>query len=134
MYRPRFFETEELVPKHIYDVRGERSLELLDERLLKTLDDLRASYGKMTVNDWLWGGANHWRGLRTELSPVGTPYSQHRFGRAADCTFHDIDVESVRQDILNNPGLFPHITFVELGTPHLHFDVRNCTPIKTYHP
>ena len=134
MYKPRHFYTQELVPEHVYRDRGEKALELLDDRLLITLDDMRDAYGPIVVNDWYRGGVIQWRGLRTDNSPVGTIYSQHRFGRAADLIFLDTDAESVRRDILNNPNLFPHIQSLELGTTWLHFDVRNCERIKTYSP
>jgi hypothetical protein len=134
MYIPEFFRPQELVPNSVWSERGMNSLELLDDRLLITLDDLRKAYGSITINDWLWGGKNHWRGLRTSDSPVGTQYSQHRFGRAADCTFRHVSAEDVRADILNHPDRFPLINSVELDTSWLHFDVRNCERIKTYRP
>lgn len=132
MYKCRHFSVKEFVPEYIYIARGEKAWELLDERMLMTCDALRDRYGAIIVNDWAWGGSNQWRGLRTENCPVGTIYSQHRLGRASDNNFQDIDAESVRKDILDNPNLFPYITFIELGTVHLHFDVRNCERIKTY--
>lgn len=134
MYIPRHFYTQELVPAHVYKDRGEKAIELLDERLLKTLDDMRDAYGPIVINDWYRGGVIQWRGLRTEHSPVGTIYSQHRFGRAADLIFMDVDAESVRQEILKDIHLFPLISSIELGTFHLHLDVRNCERIKTYKP
>lgn len=134
MYKCRHFSIKEFVPEYIHIARGEKAWELLDERMLETCDALRGRYGPITINDWSWGGSNQNRGLRAENSPIGTIYSQHRFGRAADCNFKSIDAESVREDILDNFDLFPHITFIELGTVHLHFDVRNCQRIKTYDP
>lgn len=134
MYKPRHFSAKEFVPEYIYIARGEKSLELIDDRVLHTCDALRDRYGPIIINDWAWGGKNQWRGLRAEQCPVGTIYSQHRFGRAADCNFQDIDAESVREDLLDDPSLFPYINFIELATVHLHFDVRNCERIKTYRP
>ena len=134
MYKPRHFIIQELVPRHVFKDRGEKALELLDDRLLRTLDDLRDAFGPIVINDWHKDGMNQWRGLRTELSPFGTMYSQHRFGRAADLTFLKTDVDGVRAEILENPSLFPLITSIELATNWLHFDVRNCLRIKTYSP
>lgn len=134
MYKPKHFSVKEFVPEYIYIARGEKSLELIDGRVLETCDALRGRYGPIVINDWSWGGSNQWRGLRIDGCPIGTIYSQHRFGRAADCNFKNIDAESVRQDILKNPDLFPHINSLELATVHLHFDVRNCRRIKTYKP
>jgi len=134
MYQPEFFSLQELVPKSVYEARGERAWELLDDRLLITLDELRRAFGSITVNTWHKGGNRYWSGLRTEESPYGTEFSQHRFGRAADCLFNHSDINDVRNAILEAPELFPLINSVELDTSWLHFDVRNCDRIKTYKP
>lgn len=132
MYKPRHFKTQELVPRHVYDDRGEKSLELLDDRLLITIDKLRDAYGPIIINDWHKGGKNQWRGLRTEQSPYGTIYSQHRFGRAADLTFLKTDAETVRLAVLDSPDRFPLIQSLELDVSWFHLDIRNCERIKTY--
>ena len=134
MYIPDHFLIEELVPKKVHNERGGKAWELLDDRLLITLDQLRDEYGSITINDWLWGGINEWRGLRTPDSSWYRPYSQHTFGRAADCIFNDINVDKVRDDILKYPDRFPCINSIELDVSWLHFDVRNCDRIKTYMP
>lgn len=134
MYKPKHFDIKELIPRHVWEDRGESALELLDPRAVQTLDQLRDQFGKITVNDWSWGGNNQWRGLRTIQCPIGAKYSQHHYGRGFDCTFHETTTETVRQFILANPDRFPFITFVELDTPHLHFDVRNCRRITTWSP
>ena len=135
-YKCKHFAIHELVPKAVLKKRGEKAWELLDDRLLITLDRLRKRYGKMTVNNWKFGGPRQWSGLRTELSPCGTIYSQHRFGRAADALFADVTAEQVRNDALANPNdeCFEHIGSIELGISWFHFDTRNCDRIKTYYP
>lgn len=75
----------------------------MDERLLITLDRLRERYGSMTVNNWYWGKDREWSGLRTRGSPYFSDFSQHTFGRAADCLFRNHTAEQVGQDILANP-------------------------------
>lgn len=134
MFNPKYFDVRELVPKSAYKDRGELAIELLDPRLLITLDALRERYGLVVVNTWLWGGSSQWRGLRTDDCPLGAKYSQHKYGRAADCTFTKTTTEEVIADILEKPSMFPYITSLELGVSHFHFDVRNCDPIKTYYP
>ena len=134
MYVPDHFVIQELVPRAVYEARGEKAWELLDHRLLWSLDQLRKRYGPIIINNWHLGGNREWSGLRTADSPYGSQFSQHRFGRAADCLFSEADVGTVRQDILSAPHEFPEINSVELGTSWLHFDVRNCTRIKTYTP
>jgi len=136
MYKCTHFAIHELVPPKIFAERGEKAWELLDERLLITLDRLRERYGPMTVNDYYWGRAREWSGLRTPGSPFYSAYSQHSFGRAADCLFRDTSADRVRQDILAhaNDPVFERIGSIELGTSWLHFDVRNCDRIMTYYP
>ena len=136
MYTCDHFEIHELVPPAVLSDRGDRAWELMDERVLIVLDRLRRRYGKMTINNYQWGGDRMWIGLRTPDSPYYSPYSQHTFGRAADCLFDEITAEEVRQEILSNPNDpdFELIGSLELDVSWLHFDVRNCDRIKTYKP
>jgi len=134
MYHCTHFAIHELVPPQVYHDRGEKAWELLDDRLLITLDRLRERYGPIVVNNYERGGSRQWSGLRTADSPFYKPYSQHTFGRAADCLFQEIEVAEVRKAILRDPELtnFEYINSIELGTSWLHFDVRNSERIKTY--
>ncbi len=132
MYKCEYFKIQELVPRHVYDKRGDKSWELLDETALIVLDQLHEKYSTMVVNNWLWGGSRQWSGLRTPRSPYGTIYSQHQFGRAFDVIFKYHSAESVRQDVLNNLDWFPFITGLEMGVNWFHFDVRNCKGIKEF--
>ena len=136
MYKCEHFSIHELVPSQVFHKRGEKAWELLDERLLISLDRLRSRYGQMTVNNYYWGKDREWSGLRTPDSPYYSAFSQHSFGRAADCLFTGKSAEEVRQDILANPqdDDFKLIGSLELGVSWLHFDVRNCDRIKTYYP
>lgn len=134
MYIPKYFEIHELAPPDVFQERGEKAWELLDDRLLITLDALRDDWGRITVNNYEFGGNRMWSGFRTKDSPYGTQFSQHRFGRAADCIFRDVQASVVRAEILHDPNRYPLINSVELSTTWLHFDVRNCDRIKTYNP
>lgn len=136
MYKCEYFAIHELVPPHVFAERGEKAWELLDERLLISLDLLRKRFGPMTVNNYYWGKDREWSGLRTSDSPYYSRFSQHSFGRAADCLFKNKTAEEVRKEIINYPDSsdFELIGSVELGVSWLHFDVRNCERIKTYHP
>lgn len=125
MYKCDHFDIEELVSKAVYVERGNKAWALLDNRALKTLDQLRKRFGPVTVNDWKWGGKNEYRGLREPNCKIGAAYSQHRFGRAFDCHFRDVSAHKVREYILQHPEEFPYITALEMGVSWLHFDVRN---------
>ena len=116
-YKCKHFLIEELVPPKVYADRGRKAWELIDVRILKTIDMLRDKYGQMTINNWKWAGSREWSGLRTPNSPYYSPYSQHTFGRAVDIIFKDKTAEEVRQDILNNPKdpAFKHIKSLDMS-------------------
>ena len=130
MYKCKHFAIHELVPKKVYQYRGEKAWELMDDRLLITLDNLREKFGYMTINNYQWSG------LRTSDSPYYSPYSQHSFGRAADCLFKKVSIDEVRSDILNNPDNeeYKFINAVELKVNWLHIDIRNTGRIKAFNP
>jgi len=136
MYKCRYFAVHELVPPDIFNQQGELAWELLDERLLITLDRLRGRYGPITINNYYWGKDRQWSGFRTRESPYYSPLSQHSFGRAADCLFRETTAEQVRQEIIATPDDpdFELIGSLELDVSWLHVDVRNCERIKTYYP
>lgn len=129
----QYFIIQELVPRHVYEERGEKAWELLDPRALHILYRLRETFGPVIVNDWHRGGNNQWRGFRSDQTPVGAKYSQHRYGRAFDCTLEK-PAEEVRQYILAHPEEFPYLTTIEAETSWLHFDCRMCIPIKVVYP
>jgi len=132
-YKCKHFVLQELVPKHIYEERGESAWELLDERMLKAIDSLRDLYGVMIINDWHKGGKYQWRGLRTTDSPEYSPTSQHSFGRGFDLHPKDIDVVKIRQDIMAGKHKeLKAITGLELRVSWLHVDCRNFTGLKTF--
>ncbi|MCG7915920.1 MAG: hypothetical protein JAY71_18800 [Candidatus Thiodiazotropha weberae] len=134
MYIPKHFRPEELVPPAVFSERGDLCLTLIDERVLRTLDRLRDSFGIITINDWLWGGNFTESGLRVPDSDCYSCYSQHTFGRAMDCKMKYIDAESARQSIIKSKALFPFISFLETDIDWLHFDVRNCQRIQLWSP
>lgn len=139
MYIPQHFILQEYLPPNLYQVlvnRGRLSSgwELLDDRLLRTDDQLRERFGKIIINNWKWGGKRLWSGIR----PFGTPYysitSQHTYGRASDKLFLESNIEYVREYILTHPEEFPYLTALELDTSWLHSDTRNTRRIMTYKP
>lgn len=134
MYQCRHFSIQELVPRHVYEERGPKAWELLDDRALITLDAIRDFAGPTVVNNWVRGGDRQWSGLRTPESPYYSPYSQHTFGRAFDCIFYDTTAQDVRNYVLKNKSKFPYIRALETEIDWFHFDVRNCVAIKLFTP
>lgn len=138
-YKPEYFTVEECVPKDYAKKYGEKCWELFDDRALKTLDVLREEFGPITINNYKWGGSNQYRGLRTpdyygSFEKYTQSRSQHKYGRAFDLTFKNHSAKYVRERVLEQPEKFPYITFLETGISWFHFDVRNTTPIKLWHP
>ena len=133
-YAPKHFRAEELVPPSIYHRRGAAALELIDVRVLVTLDQLRDKFGPCTVNNWSFGGPFTQRGLRTSASEHYSPTSQHTFGRAMDCSFRNATAAEVRAYVLEHPSRFPHITFIEDDVSWFHFDCRNGPRITVWSP
>ena len=132
MYKCRHFRIQELVDRETFNIRGERAWELLDDRALVALDDVRDGLGPTTVNNWHIGGDREWSGLRTVKSPYYSPYSQHSFGRAFDCVFRDVTAEEARRYIVDKAPEF--ITAIEMNVSWLHFDVRNTKKLKKFSP
>ena len=127
MYKPRWFETHELVYPLIWAARGDRALELMDERILITADQLRDKFGKITVNNYEWGGQYKESGLRSFTTQTGAKLSQHRFGRGLDMKFGQTTPQEVYDYILNSPEDFEYITCVEnieATKTWLHIDCR----------
>ena len=127
MYISKHFALHELVPSSIFEALGIRAWELLDERLLVTLDALREHFGPCTVNNWRDGGPYRESGFRTFESTTGVKFSQHRYGRAADCKFATVTPVEASAYIVANAEKFRLLTTLEdvAATPTwLHVDVR----------
>ena len=130
MFIPDYFELYELLPPNIYNqyhAHPGKLWGMFDDRLLKTLHNLRHRYGKMVMNTWYWGGVYKERGWRPWNTLTGAQFSQHKFGRAGDPIPVEISAEDIRQDILKDPFHpdFEHITCLEMNISWLHIDVRN---------
>lgn len=134
MYSPKHFSIQELVPSDVYKARGESAITLIDERLLRSLDQLREAFGICIVNNWPWGGPFEERGLRNPDCKTYRPWSQHTFGRAADCSFKTVDAQTVRDSVIKSKACFPYISFIEDSVSWFHFDVRNCQRIQLWNP
>jgi len=162
IYIPKHFSIKEYVPPHVYDERGDKAWELMDARLLRSDDLLRERYGRVFINTWAFSsdplgmtfrqsGLRTWQHYLEKGANYHDPnpgqeitakekyfrsYSQHKFGRASDKKFMDVEVEEIRQDILTycDAPWAEEIMSMELDTSWLHTDIRNCDRIKTYKP
>jgi len=127
----KYFEVKELVPKDVYKERGERSIELMDSRILGALDALREIVGlPFVVNSIKYG--RDASGLRMPFSKHYSKYSQHSFGRAIDFivpdykTTHpeDLGYEAIYSIIKQNRETLKDIHFVEVVDGWVHIDCR----------
>lgn len=130
------FMIEELVPKSVFDKRGDRAWELINPNLITTIDTIKDRFpeGSMSINTWLWNGDRSESGLRTADSPYYSSTSQHSLGNAIDAVFSKYTVEEVRQDIINNPDIYPFVKGIEIDITWLHIDVRNRETVAIFKP
>jgi hypothetical protein len=123
-----YFTLQELVPPEVYSARGEKAWELLDPRLIETIDAIWAHTGAFVVNDWHKGGSYKESGLRSAGTSTGAQYSQHKRGCGVDAKHKTMTVKELFDFIMANQHLFPHLTCIEdiASTPTwLHLDCRN---------
>lgn len=127
MYTLENFDIREFVPKSIYSDRGIKAVTTIDVNLLIFIDHLREYLDlPITINDYIFGGNNQFRGLRTIESKDYSKYSQHSFGRALDFDVKGMTAQEVRQWIIKNRNLWwvKPITFIENNVGWVHIDTR----------
>ncbi len=124
------FIIQELVPKEIYEYRGEKSIELIDKRLWTLIDFFRDYFAvPITINNWDSGGKFNESGFRLSNSKTGAALSQHKFGRAADLKFEGLtNYDGIRDVVIQHWDKFKKagLTTIEAGTETwLHVDIRD---------
>lgn len=135
-FKPKHFAkslssmARQLVPKAVYEKRGVKALALIDDRLLTFIDTLRGNLGvPLTVNNWANGGNYSQSGLR-DIRHYGTQakmdrsFSQHKYGNALDFRSSKMPAQEIRQHIIENKGLYPMVSFMEVGISWVHCDCR----------
>ena len=125
--RSKYFKVHEFVPRAIYDKYGERSWRYVDERLILTMDTIKERFnlGTIQINNYYWGGDREWSGIRLPASSDYSFGSMHSYANALDFVLSHYTAEEVRQDIINNPHLYPHVKGLELEVEWVHLDIRN---------
>ena len=129
------FELKEFIPPDIMKVRGDKAIELIDERIIKAAQLLRdLTNSTIIINGTLNGHEYVNSGLRDFNCKEGAYYSQHKYGRAIDTKVIDWTAEKLRQLVRNNWEKFKAvgITTMEKDTPTwLHLDCRYTTTPET---
>jgi len=136
IYKPKNCALYEVLPEAFYKIykhRGRSLWQVMDIRVLITLERLGKRYGKVYMNDYYWGGLNQEKGYRVFGTKTGASLSQHKFARAGDPKFSDATAKEVRADLKKHPDdeTFEFITSIEMYVPWFHFDVRNWNKAKS---
>lgn len=112
----------------VFTSRGVRCWELLNAKLLITIDALRARFGAIGINSWHSGGTLRESGLRPWNTLTGAVWSEHKYGCAMDLHPKDISPVEMQREVLAHPDAFPFLTCMEDAAKTvtwLHVDVRN---------
>lgn len=81
----KYFVLEEFINPNDFSEHKEKSIELIDNRLIKIADFIRETVGKsVTINDWHTGGKFYESGLREQNTKTGAKKSAHKEGKAID--------------------------------------------------
>ena len=131
------FYSEEFLPKRLHKLNPGLVFRLMDERILRSIQDIRNCFPKdsFVVNDWHYEGGIQYRGYRpfqyytlkckTNLMQDDPILSQHHNGRALDFVTTKTPINEVRQFIIDNRDrLFPLITAIEIDVNWIHIDCR----------
>ena len=130
-YEPKWFIPQEYVPPDIYDELGDKSILLIDYRVLKTDDAIREFFNvPIFINTWYSDnliskiGFYQYSGYRPFDCRIGARWSQHKFGRASDKKLTGVNINTVRKEIIKNQKHFRYITVIEDDVSWLHTDCR----------
>ena len=79
------FLIQEFINPETFNKEGEKSLELIDKRLIDIAEFIHNDLGKpVTINNWHVGGQYHESGLRDSNTGTGAKKSAHKEGKAID--------------------------------------------------
>jgi hypothetical protein len=127
---PNFY-LDEFIDPTTYAARGEKSIALMDHRMIIFAQWLRETLGKpITINNWATGGQYRESGLRVFNTTTGAKWSQHKFGRAVDikCAAATpkqlFSVIKAHEDYLIKRQICTTIENIDLTPKWLHCDCR----------
>lgn len=141
IYKPIYFDLEELVCPHVFKKYGNTAWQFFDSRLLITIDKIRERIGKpVFINDWNEGGKLDERGFRCiqcdtvnrAIAENKLYVSPHMTGQAVDFDVQGLLAEEVRQWIIKNQNLWPYPIRLEAGVSWIHVDTRDAEQGKVY--
>ncbi|MGL5725973.1 hypothetical protein [Cetobacterium sp.] len=118
----RYFRTQELVSRKVFQKFGERSIRFLDPNILVAAGKIRKHFGRpVIINNWHYNGYNQQRGLRANTDSLvyektinGILYlSPHLLGKGIDFEIIGLDHKEVAEEILKNSDKFEEIKRME---------------------
>lgn len=124
----KHFDLREFIDPDIWAILGEKSIILIDHRIIEIADFFRGYFDvPIVINNWHSGGPYKESGLRKFLTKTGAKFSQHKFGRAIDMKLEHLHPEAVRKEVLAAWRKFRRcgMSAMEAGTPTwVHVDCR----------
>lgn len=124
--KSKYLSIRQLVPPEIYDERGDRAWELIDEEFLVLLDLIWEKCGEYVINDWHEGGNYKESGGRSAGTSTGAKLSMHKFFRAGDLKPKKGTVREFHEKIRTMPGLGDFtMEDIESTPTWVHVDKRN---------
>jgi hypothetical protein len=116
----KHYKLQEWVPKKIFEKFQDQSIRFLRYDTLKMMDDIRDYYNEpITMNTWHKDNTHQYRGYRPPDCVIGSFYSDHKMGLAADFTVQGMTSDEVQKDIIQNwHRIFRHfgVTVLEIDT------------------
>lgn len=134
----KYFKTQELVDKEVYELIGDNAVNLLDERLIETIDAVREILDvPLICNDWQWGGTRTQCGYRSAKSKVGAKKSFHKQGLAVDLYSKEMSAKEMRRRIKEYEDELPYPIRIEKWDANgeitwLHIDLGDTQGDKIY--
>lgn len=151
-YKSRHFKITDLVPYEVYTDLGPKAWQLVDTRLVESMDLIADRVGELQVNNWK-SSLEREIGSKRYDSKVeysenvmmiledttilqyegfrpfwcrGPRYSPHRNGRAVNLRSKLVSPQELSEVILDmsRSGELPYVTFIEVSQNHCHIDVR----------
>jgi len=122
LIKPHFI-VQEFVSKRVYDLLGDYAILLIDRGIIETVVAVREFFQcPVVINTWKNYGAIDGRGYRDLKENTGSTGSMHRKGGALDFVVQGISSRIVRETIIANRHLFPHVTRMEDKVEWVHID------------
>jgi hypothetical protein len=101
------FYLDEFIDPITYSERGEKSIQLMDMRIILAIQHLREVINKpITINSWASRGQFRESGLRRADTRTGARWSQHKYGRALDFRVSGMTPREVHQVIHQHERTF----------------------------